>query len=104
MNQKKEKKKVDNLNFKNSKQFSFEDFRDSKLLYDDNKINGNKRININKRKNEKAINLNITNSQEDSKLKDTMYSSQYSNLFIEEKEKKDNNIVELSDEDDFSNK
>ena len=98
------KKKVDNLNFKNSKQFSFEDFRDSKLLYDDNKINGNKRININKRKNEKAINLNITNSQEDSKLKDTMYSSQYSNLFIEEKEKKDNNIVELSDEDDFSNK
>ena len=94
------KKKVDDLNFQNSKQFSFEDFRDNKILYDDNKINGNIRNNWNNRINNKnTINLNNSNSQEDSKLKDTMYSSH----LLDDEEEKKNNIAELPIEEDFSN-
>ena len=31
------KKKIDDLSFKKSKQFSFEDFRDSKIFFENNK-------------------------------------------------------------------
>ena len=94
------KKKVDDLNFQNSKQFSFEDFRDNKILYDDNKKKGNIRNNWNNIINNKnTINLNNSNSQEDSKLKDTMYSSH----LLDDEEEKKNNIAELPIEEDFSN-
>ena len=47
------KKKVDDLNFQKGKQFSFEDFRDTKILDDVNKIE------------------ELTEYTEDSKIKET---------------------------------
>jgi len=51
------KKKVNDLNFKKSEQFSFEDFRDGKILYDNNNTNNN--------------------HEEESKNKETQYTSNY---------------------------
>ena len=68
------KKKVDDLNFKKSKQFSFEDFRDSKMLSNDD-----------------------DDQNEDSKIKETCYTSKCEN---EEKVNTFENIDE--EEDSFS--
>ena len=75
------KKKVDDLNFKKTKQFSFEDFRDSKILYDDKRVN---------------------ESQEDSILnKETLYTSTYKNTFENDENEKDNILENSHDEDSF---
>ena len=75
------KKKVDDLNFKKTKQFSFEDFRDSKILYDDKRIN---------------------ESQEDSILnKETLYTSTYKNTFENDENEKDNILENSHDEDSY---
>jgi hypothetical protein len=62
------KKKIDDLNFKKSKQFSFEDFRDGSILYEKN--SGNE---INNSVNE------INESKDYSKTKETMYSTNNEN-------------------------
>ena len=71
------KKKFGDLNFKKNKQFSFEDFRDSKLLYDDKK---------------QKMNLNL----DDSKYKETLYTSN----FEEESNKENDNIIESESEEE----
>ena len=74
------KKKVDDLNFQKTKQFSFEDFRDSKILFDDNKIN---------RRNE---------NNEDSKLNnDILYTSKCENIM--EDDEKNASLENNSEED-----
>ena len=55
------KKKIKDLNFKKSKQFSFEDFRDSSILYEKNSAN------------------EINESKDFSKTKETMYSTNNEN-------------------------
>ena len=62
------KKKINDLNFKKSKQFSFEDFRDGSILYEKN--SGNE---INNSVNE------INESRDYSKTKETMYSTNNEN-------------------------
>ena len=67
------KEKVDKLNFKSSKQFSFEDFRDNKVLYDDGKFN---------------------ETHEDSNIKDTMYTTINENTLENEEDSSFENIPE----------
>ena len=62
------KKKVDDLNFKKSKHFSFEDFRDSKMLY---------------------FNKNHNLNQEDSKMKETFNTSNFQNTIEDNEEDED---------------
>ena len=71
------KKKVDDLNFNKGKQFSFEDFRDSKILEDDN----NKIEEYNE-------------FTEDSKIKETRDNTLIENTFAN-----DDNIFEDSNDD-----
>ena len=77
------KKKIDDLNFKKNKRFSFEDFRDTKILYDDKKKN---------------------NNNDDSKTKDTLYTTINENTFENEDEiinNKDNTFESNSEKDNF---
>ena len=78
------KKKIDDLNFKKNKQFSFEDFRDGKILSDEHK----------KR-----------DSLDDSKYKETLYTSNCDNTFENEvfnnSNIKDKNIESITEEDNF---
>jgi len=77
------KKKIDDLNFKKNKRFSFEDFRDTKILYDDKKKNYN---------------------NDDSKTKDTLYTTINENTFENEDEiinNKDNTFESNSEKDNF---
>ena len=71
------KKKVDDLNFNKGKQFSFEDFRDSKILEDDNN-----RIE------------EYNEFTEDSKIKETRDNTLIENTFAN-----DDNIFEDSNDD-----
>ena len=73
------KKKFDDLNFKKNQQFSFEDFRDSKILLDN-------------KKGELSQNL------DDSKCKETLYTSNYEE---ETNNGKDNIIESVSDEESY---
>ena len=61
------KKKVDDLNFKKQKQFSFEDFRDSEILKEDNKKNDS----IEELKMEETNDNIIEESSEENNLNDT---------------------------------
>ena len=77
------KKKIDDLNFKKNKRFSFEDFRDTKILYDDKKKKYN---------------------NDDSKTKETLYSTINENTFENEDEiinNKDNTLENISEKDNF---
>ena len=66
----KAKKKVDNLKIRKSEQFSFEDFRDSKMLYSD-KVN-------------KIYSDTINETREDSNLKETQNSTNFQNTTFED--------------------
>ena len=66
----KAKKKVDNLKIRKSEQFSFEDFRDSKMLYND-KVN-------------KIYSDTINETREDSNLKETQNSTNFQNTTFED--------------------
>ena len=97
------KKKVGDLNFKSSKQLSFEDFRDDKMWFDDKKENRKKESKFKREikfKSKKEINTNLKNdeSHEDSiKYKDTLHSSNVDSTFgNEDKETFIENIPEKS--------
>ena len=97
------KKKVGDLNFKSSKQLSFEDFRDDKMWFDDKKENRKKESKFKREikfKSKKEIKTNLKNdeSHEDSiKYKDTLHSSNVDSTFgNEDKETFIENIPEKS--------
>jgi len=72
------KKKVDDLNFKKGKQFSFEDFRDTELLNYNNQI--------------------LEESYEDSKMKETNDNTYYDKSFDMDDNSKDNTFEEVKDD------
>ena len=78
------KKKVDDLNFKKSKQFSFEDFRDSKMLCDLNQVINERSEDENSGNNsideeENEDDNNKEENYEDTKNKETNCTSKYEN-------------------------
>ena len=93
------KKKIDDLNFQKSKQFSFEDFRDSKMLYDDKKVNFEEDNKINE---QEESNSNIIPEQEDSNIiqEQEYISSEDDNLTNDEDSK---NLKETVDTSNYRN-